>query len=129
MRCDDTHRCSYITAFSIGLRRFDVSMPSLLCMATYAIGIFFYLQPTLPSELFAPVFVYAAVIATMATLALSRPLPDPPTSFNLRFSKLSGVVGALVFIVSVRGSTWSCIALPWPLAQVAPALSLRRSGL
>ena len=68
----------------------------------YTIGLFGYLYEYLPAPLVLPGFVYASAIATMAITSICSPLQPSSKAGNLAatWSKLSGVVGALIFVVS-----------------------------
>lgn len=106
---------AYIGAFSIGLRRSDILPLAIGSMAAYALGMFLFLMPHLPAALLGPVAVYAAVIAAMAVCALSRPAPT--TSHKGRWSKMSGVVGALTFVVSDSVLAVNKFAFPVPAGK------------
>lgn len=104
----------YIVAFrTCGKIRAKYSLP---CIA-FAIGMILVLFPHLDDDLVIPVCVYAFAISFMGTSALSRTPAFDNSTPSFSASRLRGIVGAFVFIVSDTTIAVDKFMAPIPYAK------------
>eukprot|EP01102_Stenamoeba_stenopodia_P004150 TRINITY_DN1432_c3_g1_i1.p1 TRINITY_DN1432_c3_g1~~TRINITY_DN1432_c3_g1_i1.p1 ORF type:complete len:240 (-),score=25.62 TRINITY_DN1432_c3_g1_i1:244-963(-) len=105
------HIC-YVVAFYQGTQK--IAILRAVPLYIYALGLFFYLKPKIPSELTWPVLAYALTIGTMGFRALAR-LGNDNCAVS---SQKRAALGAILFILSDSLIAINRFETPIPHAHV-----------